>query len=157
MSKSIARNMWSSQGTINYPILLHLVGHFRILNIPYHLYPFSVHVVNYNLWYQLYDNKLVHIVGIINYNTIPYFILLNVRYSLKLNVSSYLVRVLFKNVAATWRITSQSSNQRSTYKNTKYKPQTCGITTQRTTKRCDHHNSVQQGRLRICKTRKKWI
>jgi hypothetical protein len=30
ISASIARNMWSSQGTINCPTLLHLVGHFRI-------------------------------------------------------------------------------------------------------------------------------
>jgi len=28
MSENIARNMWSSQGTINYPKQLHLVGHF---------------------------------------------------------------------------------------------------------------------------------
>jgi len=28
---SIARNMYSSQGIINYPTRLHLVGHFRIL------------------------------------------------------------------------------------------------------------------------------
>jgi len=32
MSENIARNMYSSQGTINYPTQLHLVGHFRILN-----------------------------------------------------------------------------------------------------------------------------
>jgi hypothetical protein len=31
MSESITRNMYSSHGTINYPTLLHLVGHFRIL------------------------------------------------------------------------------------------------------------------------------
>jgi hypothetical protein len=31
MSENIARNMYSSQGTINYPTLLHLVGHFRLL------------------------------------------------------------------------------------------------------------------------------
>jgi hypothetical protein len=29
MSETIARNMLSSQGTINYPTQLHLVGHFR--------------------------------------------------------------------------------------------------------------------------------
>jgi len=28
MSENIARNMYSSQGTINYPTQLHLVGHF---------------------------------------------------------------------------------------------------------------------------------
>jgi hypothetical protein len=28
MSDNIARNMYSSQGTINYPTQLHLVGHF---------------------------------------------------------------------------------------------------------------------------------
>jgi hypothetical protein len=28
MSKIIARNMYSSQGTINYPTQLHFVGHF---------------------------------------------------------------------------------------------------------------------------------
>jgi len=31
MNKNIARNMWSSQGIINYPIQLHLVGRFHIL------------------------------------------------------------------------------------------------------------------------------
>ena len=31
MSENIARNMQSSQGTINYPTPLHLVGHFRKL------------------------------------------------------------------------------------------------------------------------------
>ena len=31
MSEDIARNMYSSQGIINYPKQLHLVGHFRIL------------------------------------------------------------------------------------------------------------------------------
>jgi len=31
MSENIPQNMWSSQGIINYPIQLHLVGHFRIL------------------------------------------------------------------------------------------------------------------------------
>jgi hypothetical protein len=31
MSKNIARNMYSSQGIINYPTQLHLVGYFRIL------------------------------------------------------------------------------------------------------------------------------
>jgi len=31
MSESIALNMQGSHGTINYPTLLHLVGHFRIL------------------------------------------------------------------------------------------------------------------------------
>jgi len=31
MSENIARNMWSSQGIINYPTQLHLLGHFRIL------------------------------------------------------------------------------------------------------------------------------
>ena len=31
MSENIARNMYSSQGTINYPTQLHLVCHFRIL------------------------------------------------------------------------------------------------------------------------------
>jgi hypothetical protein len=31
MRKNIARNMQSSQGTINYPTLLLLVGHFSIL------------------------------------------------------------------------------------------------------------------------------
>jgi hypothetical protein len=31
MSENIARNMYSSQGTINYPTQLHLVGHFRKL------------------------------------------------------------------------------------------------------------------------------
>jgi len=31
MSENIARNMYSSQGIINYPTQLHLVGHFRIL------------------------------------------------------------------------------------------------------------------------------
>jgi len=31
MSEDITRNMCSSQGTINYPTLLYLVGHFRIL------------------------------------------------------------------------------------------------------------------------------
>jgi len=30
MSENIARNMWSSQGIINYPTQLHLVGHFPI-------------------------------------------------------------------------------------------------------------------------------
>jgi len=29
MGENIARNMYSSQGTINYPTLLYLVGHFR--------------------------------------------------------------------------------------------------------------------------------
>jgi hypothetical protein len=33
MSENIARNMWSSQGTIDYPTLLHLVGQFRILHL----------------------------------------------------------------------------------------------------------------------------
>jgi len=32
MSENIARNMYSSQGIINYPAQLHLVGHFRILD-----------------------------------------------------------------------------------------------------------------------------
>ena len=31
MSENVARNMYSSQGIINYPTQLHLVGHFRIL------------------------------------------------------------------------------------------------------------------------------
>jgi len=31
MGENIARNMESSQGTINYPTFLHLVGHFRLL------------------------------------------------------------------------------------------------------------------------------
>jgi len=31
MSENIARNMYSSQGIINYPTQLHPVGHFRIL------------------------------------------------------------------------------------------------------------------------------
>jgi len=31
ISENIARNMYSSQGIINYPTQLHLVGHFRIL------------------------------------------------------------------------------------------------------------------------------
>ena len=31
MSENIARNMYSSQGIINFPTHLHLVGHFRIL------------------------------------------------------------------------------------------------------------------------------
>jgi hypothetical protein len=31
MSENIPQNMWSSQGIINYPTQLHLVGHFRIL------------------------------------------------------------------------------------------------------------------------------
>jgi len=31
MSKNIAQNMYSSQGIINYPTQLHLVGHFCIL------------------------------------------------------------------------------------------------------------------------------
>jgi len=31
MSENIARNMYSSEGTINYPTVLHLVGRFRIL------------------------------------------------------------------------------------------------------------------------------
>jgi hypothetical protein len=31
MSENIARNMYSSQGIINYPTQLHLLGHFRIL------------------------------------------------------------------------------------------------------------------------------
>jgi hypothetical protein len=31
LSENIARNMYSSQGIINYPTQLHLVGHFRIL------------------------------------------------------------------------------------------------------------------------------
>ena len=31
MSENIARNMYSSQGIINYPTQLHLVSHFRIL------------------------------------------------------------------------------------------------------------------------------
>ena len=31
MSENIARNMQSSQGIINYPTRLHLVGHFRVL------------------------------------------------------------------------------------------------------------------------------
>ena len=31
MSENVARNMQSSQGIINYPTQLHLVGHFRIL------------------------------------------------------------------------------------------------------------------------------
>ena len=31
MSENMARNMQSSQGIINYPTQLHLVGHFRIL------------------------------------------------------------------------------------------------------------------------------
>jgi hypothetical protein len=31
MSENIARNMYSNQETINYPTLLHHVGHFRIL------------------------------------------------------------------------------------------------------------------------------
>jgi len=31
MSETNARNMYSSQGTINYPTQLHLVGHFRKL------------------------------------------------------------------------------------------------------------------------------
>ena len=31
MSENIARNMYSSQGIINYPTQSHLVGHFRIL------------------------------------------------------------------------------------------------------------------------------
>jgi hypothetical protein len=31
MSENIARNMYSSQGIINYPMQLHLVGHFRTL------------------------------------------------------------------------------------------------------------------------------
>jgi hypothetical protein len=30
MSENIGRNMWSSQGIINYPTQLHLVGHFLI-------------------------------------------------------------------------------------------------------------------------------
>jgi hypothetical protein len=29
MSENIARNMYRSQGTINYPTQLHLVGHFH--------------------------------------------------------------------------------------------------------------------------------
>jgi len=33
MSENIARNMYSSQGIINYPTQLHLVGHFHILEI----------------------------------------------------------------------------------------------------------------------------
>jgi hypothetical protein len=32
MSENIAQNMYSSQGIINYPTQLHLVGHFCILN-----------------------------------------------------------------------------------------------------------------------------
>jgi hypothetical protein len=32
MSENIARNMYSSQGIINYPTQLHLAGHFRILS-----------------------------------------------------------------------------------------------------------------------------
>jgi len=32
MSENIARNMYSSQGKINLPTQLHLVGHFRILH-----------------------------------------------------------------------------------------------------------------------------
>jgi hypothetical protein len=31
MSENIARNMHSSQGIINYPTQLHVVGHFRVL------------------------------------------------------------------------------------------------------------------------------
>jgi len=31
MSENIAQNVFSSQGIINYPTQLHLVGHFRIL------------------------------------------------------------------------------------------------------------------------------
>ena len=31
ISQNIARNMYSSQGIINYPTQLHLAGHFRIL------------------------------------------------------------------------------------------------------------------------------
>ena len=31
MSENIARNMYSNQGTINYPTQFHLVGHFRKL------------------------------------------------------------------------------------------------------------------------------
>jgi len=29
MSENIVQNMYSSEGTINYPTQLHLVGHFR--------------------------------------------------------------------------------------------------------------------------------
>jgi len=31
MSENVARNMYSSQGIINFPTELHLVGHFRLL------------------------------------------------------------------------------------------------------------------------------
>jgi hypothetical protein len=31
MSENIARNMYSSQGIINYPTVLHFVGQFRVL------------------------------------------------------------------------------------------------------------------------------
>jgi hypothetical protein len=32
MSENIAQNMYSKQGTKNYPTQLHLIGHFRKLN-----------------------------------------------------------------------------------------------------------------------------
>jgi hypothetical protein len=36
MSENIARNMYSSQGIINYPTQLYLIGHFRKNHIMMH-------------------------------------------------------------------------------------------------------------------------
>jgi hypothetical protein len=43
MNENIARNLYSSQGIINYPTQLHLFGHFRILchNARKHEYQFE--------------------------------------------------------------------------------------------------------------------
>jgi len=52
MSENIARNMESSQGTINYPTLLKLVDHFRILY--YHFRHFDTHLCTVSEIVQLY-------------------------------------------------------------------------------------------------------
>ena len=64
MSENIARNMYSSQGIINYPTQLHLVGHFHVLyhNARKHEYQLGIHSSN--------DYQCEHSICLILYRTV---------------------------------------------------------------------------------------
>ena len=55
MSNNIARNMYSTQGTINYPTQLRLVCHFR--NYMYNNYMYNNYMYN-NYMYNNYMYKI---------------------------------------------------------------------------------------------------